>query len=178
MVSLVVTAAGCRDLTPPHQTATESSERTTGIDDTLFEDSWGALTDIIVATSAVSTLTDSRNKVDHLREELDAIDAAGLTLDEQDFLAKFNSIYWAYEDSLSLWSAADAQGTEYEGIPLYRDGRPLVPRADEIVDLYDLPLQTSQVSSSVQYAPDDSIQRLWRLARARTQEWLVPVMEG
>ena len=71
-----------------------------------------------------------------------------------------------------------SRAAEYEGIPLYRDGRPLIERADVIVDLYDLPLQTSEVSESVQYVPEDSIERLWRFARAQTQEWLVPVMEG
>ena len=105
LVALLVTVGGCRDLTAPHQSTTDSTERTEGIDADTFSDAWGALTDIIVATSAVSTLADSRKKVDHLREELDAIDEADLTADEKEFLATFYEVYWAYEDSLSLWAA-------------------------------------------------------------------------
>lgn len=178
LASLLVGLAGCQDVTAPHQSTTDSTERTEGIDEGRFGDAWGRLTDIIVLTAVASTLSDTRTKVDHLRAELDAIDETDLTDEEKQFLAKFYEVYWAYEDSLALWAAADAQGTEFEGIPLYRDGRPLVERANEIVDLYDLPLQTSKVSDSVQYVPDDSIQTLWRFARAQTQEWLVPVMEG
>ena len=178
MVALLVTLAGCGDLTPPHQSNNESTERTEGIDADIFSDAWGALTDMIVATSAVSTLADSRKKLDHVREELSAIDQADLTADEKEFLSTFYEVYWAYEDSLSLWTLASEQDGEYEGIPLYRDGRPLIERADVIVDTYDLPLRQSEVSESVEYVPDDSVERLWRLARSLTQERLVPVMEG
>jgi len=173
-----MTVGGCGDLSAPHQSTTDSTARTEGIDDARFGDAWGALTDIIVVTSGVSTLGDTRRKVDHLREELDAIDETALTADERGFLDRFEEVYWAYEDSLSLWALADEQGGEYEGIPLFRDGQPLTERADVISDLYDLPLRTSGVSEAVQYVPDDSIERLWRFARFQTQELLVPVMEG
>ena len=182
IVGVVVGAGGCRELTPPHRSTTESIERTEGVEEGIFGDAWGAVKDVIVATAAARALADTANKVRHLAEELAEIDEAELTDDEKLLLARFYEVYWGYEDSVTLWNLALEQeeraGEAVEGIVLYEDGEPMVERADVMVETYDLPLLTSEADGTIRYVPEDSVQRLWRFARARAQEWLVPVMEG
>jgi hypothetical protein len=168
---------GCGDFVPPVKVGGETSAKPAKVDKEKFGPAWEKLKDILVATAVATTLTDCRSRVRDLRSELDAIDEGSLNEDEKRIRAKFFEVYWAYEDSLSLWTAdLEASDKGYDGIPVYRNDEPLLPRADEILGLYGLVVKSSQSSDRVEYVPEDSVGKLWEVATRETEKWLLPAM--
>lgn len=170
--------AGCGDFVPPVKVGGETNAQPAAVDKDKFAPAWGKLKDILVATAVATTLADCRSRVSDLRAELDAINEGALNEDEKQVRSKFYEVYWTYEDSLSLWAAdIEATETEVEGIPIYRNDQPLLPRAQEIVDLYGLVVKTSPSSDRIEYVPDDSVGKLWGLASSETEKWLLPALD-
>lgn len=176
MASLTVGLAGCQPPVAPNQPGTTTTLSPTGVDKNTFGPAWDKLKDILVATATATSLSDFRSRVQDLRVALDAIDQGRLNGEEKQVWSRFYEVYWAYEDSVSLWSVdVEASNKDSEGIPLFRDGQPLVPRADEIVRLYGLVVKTSQTSDKVEYVPDDSVRKLWGVGSREIEKSLLPV---
>jgi hypothetical protein len=174
---MTVGLAGCGKLVAPNRPGTVTTLAATGVDKDKFAPAWDKLKDILVATAVAVTLDQFHTRVQSYRTALDAIDETGLNADEKVVRLKFYDVYWAFEDSVSLWTA-DVEGKDMkvDGIPLYRDGKPLIPRADQIVSLYGLAVTTSQGSDRIGYAPKNSVQKLWGIASHETEKSLLPAL--
>jgi hypothetical protein len=155
--------------------ATDGPTRPTGIDKNRFKDAWDRVKDITVATSTAVAWPALAVQVDGLRAVLDALPASSLNADEQRLLADFNRVYWAYADSVTLWTAAADMDGDHGGIPVFEGGQPLVPRAAEIVATYGLVLAASPTDGEVQCVAEDSVDRLWEAAHNTAVNDLWPV---
>ncbi len=149
----------------------------TGVDKDKFAPAWDKLKEILVASAVATTLDQLDSRVRAFRAALDVMDVAVLNADEQQVRLRFYLVYWAYEDSVTLWRAdVEAGDIKVDGIPLYRDGQALVARADQIVSLYGLVLETSKGPDQIGYVSKDSVGKLWGLASQEIEKYLLPVL--
>lgn len=178
----VLGAGGCQKPVAPHVGATSTTEigappaQSSGVDEHKFNEAWGCLKELIDATSMAAAARPALDaQVQKLRDALGDIPAGSLNADEQQVLADFDRVYWAYADGLALWKVLVETDADCEGIPIYRDGAPLLPRADDIVRLYSLPTTVSGGSPALTCVPEDSIEKLWKQAYAWSADELLPV---
>lgn len=163
-LALISVVAGCSAASQTTTSETASTTTMPEVDKEKFSDVWRALMEVQGATTVGVVYSDFGPLVQGFVTELSLLPQDMTNADRVAALA-LAEVAQAYSDSLALWGRKIKQDSDYKGISVFYDGKPLISRAREIVDTYGLTVTDESISEVV---PGTSIQVVWAWAAERT----------